>query len=274
MFDEWLDGIMESQPVWSGPSGAVRFVFQLGMPIVVLVVLVTLGLRRRLPQPTATWLALTGWLVVFVPLAASSMRFTIYPEALAAIPVGAWIASRLESTRTRRFPVLSRFGWVLLCACGYVLPALVVQRIVDPVEQPDPLSECPIEPMAEQVGTLIETDKSDSPHRWAVYTDLDDGPALHVLAGVDVLATPHHRNIDGILTSFELMRLPPGETGNELTVRGIDVVLVCPQRDERRFGSVEGTTLDALINGPLPEWAQPVPSDHPEWMIFSVTGSG
>jgi hypothetical protein len=89
-----------------------------------------------------------------------------------------------------------------------------------------------------------------------------------------VIATPYHRNEEGILFVHEVMSKPPAEAHTDLATREVGLILLCPGRDDvTRPDDPSGTLYEALVEGPTPVWANRLP-DPPEtdFVLFEVVG--
>ena len=76
-----------------------------------------------------------------------------------------------------------------------------------------------------------------------------------------VVATPDHRNVDGIADTFEFFTATDlGAARAVVEKRGIELVLICPaERESRQYlGPDEATLLQLLIEGAPPVWLRPV----------------
>jgi hypothetical protein len=87
---------------------------------------------------------------------------------------------------------------------------------------------------------------------------LDLGPELLYRTRHRVIATPYHRNGDGIFDSRQMLIQTDDAAARVLMAgRGVDLVLLCPASPERVFFT-DGTTAnglyDRLIRGDGPDW--------------------
>lgn len=270
----WLDFVSESQPMWSGDQPATSIALSLGLAFAGLLVLaVRLRPGSTVAHRTA-WSATAGWLLVVTVLALTSLRFGLYAEALAALPVAWWISDRLAHVVGGTLPSMRRVGWVMLAAGGYIIPALLVVTIEGPGAA-DASSSCPLVGVSAELAALRPRLDDPNGRPLAVLSDLDDGAELHMRAGVDVVATPHHRNTDGIVDAWDTMRAPLDEARVRLESRSIDVVLVCPERDRDAYSpQPEGSLIAALVAGDPPSWLVRLPDEDQDFDIYEVLDEG
>lgn len=107
---------------------------------------------------------------------------------------------------------------------------------------------------------------NDDP-RWAqapqtILTFLDIGPELLYRTHHAVIATPYHRNGDGIYDSYRIMTTQDEDEARRLMAqRGIDLVLLCELPAERAFfaGNQPGNSLYRRLDaGTPPAWLETV----------------
>jgi hypothetical protein len=117
----------------------------------------------------------------------------------------------------------------------------------------------------------------DRPRTVLAHVDL--GPLLLYRTADSVVATPYHRNWQGILDWQRVMTTrDPDEARHIIMARGIDVVVACGGAPPQAAGVSNGGTRfgDLLRTGPVPEWLDrvPVPGNPPGLIVYEVRGSG
>jgi hypothetical protein len=267
IWDLWLSKVRESQPLWGGDSPFSQTVGNVTTPIIGFICAILLA-RRRSDKMKIIWVTIAIWLVVLIPLSMSSLRFALYPQALAGIPVA--VAAWLAILRWGQGPSIARVlvsgSFICLSVCIYAIAAAFTHSIFDsrPAEAAFELTDCHVGALSDEININLEADGTILAH-------IDLGPILHVVSGRNVIATPHHRNVNGILDAYDIMRLPLNEARDGIERRGIDGIVICPLIDENYLGPIPQDSLyQRLIDGDLPSWLQEVTVDTPESQLFVI----
>jgi hypothetical protein len=110
-----------------------------------------------------------------------------------------------------------------------------------------------------------------------VLGNVDIGPELLFRSDARVVASPYHRNVEGILDARRAMVGDEMEAATILERRGVDVLVVCPARDGNYLGP-DGDRQDAmfsrLTSGRSPAWLAQLTSveaDRSGFLVFKVT---
>lgn len=105
----------------------------------------------------------------------------------------------------------------------------------------------------------------------SVLAHIDLGPELHARTGVDIVATPHHRDVDGILDARRIMRSDPDTARSLIDERSVDIILICPERDRLYLAPVPaGSLADRLLTEHPPEWLRAVPEHSDVADLYEV----
>lgn len=261
IWDIWLSHVSELQPMWNESSPARALIVQIGTPVFGLVCAVALA-RRSLNR--STWIVIAIWLTILIPIAMNSLRFALYPEALAALPVAAVVWGLIlrfgQGSSVRR--VLTRLGLVIMVVFGHlVLGALAVST---PAVDESINDECHVRALAPLIESNVAEDE-------AILAHIDLGPVLHDTTGRNVIATPHHRNVDGILAAYDVMRSTPEDALLVIEQRRIGAVVMCSREDRIYLDPVPPRSLaHDLIDGSPPSWLTKVASDDSEATLYLV----
>jgi hypothetical protein len=242
--DIWLFGVAELQSVIEygrGPEWPAMVI----APIV-------LGLAAgafQIRQGRRFAGLLTGWLLAYAVLAFLQVRWALFAHLLvlplvvtALSPVYDWLGRRREAVVLRP---------IFLVVAVLVVPTAVVLFSTGPVDGPDCVLDSTIPTLVAQPRT-------------AVLASQDMGPEILYRTPHNVIATPYHRNEEGILFVRRAMSMTPEMARSALAGRSVGMVLLCPGRDDlTRPVDTTGTLYRSLVDGPLPGYASPIslPSD-------------
>lgn len=115
------------------------------------------------------------------------------------------------------------------------------------------------------------------PESATVLAFMDLGPRILYETPHRVLATPYHRNRDGILEARRLLRLPGGpDLRAGLEAREVRFVVICPPDDRRYHDPPEGSLYRLLEEGTPPEGLRmiPLPPEAGAFRLAEVVEEG
>jgi hypothetical protein len=253
----WLSRVTELQPALL-PTEARRAGLLLANAGSALVVLPTLvpGLRRD-ARVLLLFVGITGCLA----LALAQVRWITYVQVMSA-PALAMLVVHVRGrwSGEARTALVKR----VVATAGLIAGPLLAGAALFQMASPDLVQGTEIACEPEAVATWLATDPRwrDAPRTIAAYTDL--GPVILYRSHHRVLATPYHRNAQGIRAAYDLLSTVDDERALALAREGdIDLILLCPQLDQAFFASERGgrTTLyGRLVTGTGPVWLRPVPA--------------
>ena len=267
LWEGWLGGVAELQPLWPIGSGFERSLYLLSAPVLGIGLAVLAARRQSHP---AVWWAIAAVIAVTTGLALSQLRFSTYPQLLATLP-WAWLAATLVArtgATASAWASLSRVGAMLVGVGGFLVPVLAVE-MVSGDEGPSTLaaSEC-------RVDSIVELARQEDVP--IVLAHIDYGPEILYRSDARVVAAPYHRNVEGILDARRFMLAGESEAARIASDREIDLVFVCPSRDRGYLGSAADepeSMYSLLVSGVRPGWLQPL--DTPDDLLaFAVNLTG
>ncbi|GAB4392459.1 MAG: hypothetical protein Tsb0032_08140 [Kiloniellaceae bacterium] len=261
----WLDHVTEMGPVLPQDRVSLgKFVFYLGAGLIVIpallrVLVAEYGTARFWPLFFTAFAGAGLWAV-----ATLHVRFSGYAE-LAFILGFAVVLDRFLRWS-------ARIGSDLLRGVlrGGFLTAMLLGPIIVGSTLMSEENQARSRAAAANPGCDLRgvSDYLNSDPRWSaapqtILTFLDIGPELLYRTPHEVIATPYHRNGDGIYDSHRIMTSrDDGEARRLMARRGIDLVLLCQLPAERAFfsdGEGDNTLYRRLDAGDPPTWLTPVP---------------
>lgn len=253
--DNWIAGIVEAKP-WHLSLVEIP-AYALGIAIPVLIGLVGTGLAIWKDRPNRL-----QWLILFTFALATALimlaqvrgaRLAIMP----AIPAMAWLIvlarrAYLENPRPRQVIALvvswlGSSGVLLMLGIGAILSLF-------PGQQADILAET--RPgRASCLASVAYTDLRGLPPE-RIMAPIDLGSHILLETPHDVVAAPYHRNQAGVLDAFRFFNGTADEARAIATERGLGLLVTCSAMAEMHSLAVqeEGTMLNLLANGNLPDW--------------------
>lgn len=259
----WLRAVQELQPLLVAPwwKAAPEAALFLGPALVALPYAAWQALRGRHPERRGWLLVLLG-LAVCVPLGIAQIRFTAVAGPLLALAVAALIGELLRRQESIPHPGrrrLARVGTMAGLTVGFLAVGVGLgvageawaERRSD--VPPGGQGACP-------AGVMTRILREDFPEPRTVAAFMDLGPRILYETPHRVLATPYHRNRDGLLDARRIFRIPEGpELRALLAHREVDLLLACPPDDRSYYDPPVGSLYDRIERGELPTWLRPVP---------------
>jgi len=253
----------EMQPAFRHPAKGILFI---GGPTLGLAVTLVLAWRERRTSAGLTWAVLAIMLALLGALALRHLRFSIYPEALAALPI-AVLLIRVEPliNRLSRAPA-RHLGRVLASLAVFAGPLILAGMLpaATPEQQADD-AQCSVRPVAAALNDPRFMGGSDL----IIMTQPTEAAEVLYWTGHRVVDAPYHTNVAGIYAIthdiVEFMTSRDDVGPREIVARrGIAFVMFCGgNRAGPDKADPEGRALfTRLLTGKVPPWlvAQPWPA--------------
>lgn len=264
----WLDRVQEMRPLIPEDRHSLgNFVFYLGGVALIMPFFLKILVGARPSGRFFTYLFIALACLLLTAAAVRHMRFSGYAE-IAFVFAFAVVLDRFLH-RTERIGNdllrgLLRGSFIGLMLLGPILVGgnLMTKDAVakDPAGQP--LAGCRVR----EVAAYLESDPRWSAAPRTILAFMDIGPELLYRTHHSVIATPYHRNGDGIYDGYRMLATDDEAAAQALIrQRGIDLVLLCHTPAERVFYAAshgEENLYTRLIGNTPPDWLAAI--DLPE----------
>jgi hypothetical protein len=271
--DYWYINVREGLPIWQQSwTEAVTLLATLLCGVGAL-----WAMRSRSIGAATKDLRLIGFFILYSALLSLLVFRTVAVAAAFAIPVVAACIGRLfESYRRSRVPV-QRIGLVALMLFLLVPAATVSQILAAGASLAG--SEAPVA----QAQAALRTAECEGPVSVAVLAKLpktrilapfDMGPAILLATDHGVLASSHHRNVEGMRDQIRIFRSSPDVAKAILRQHAIGYIAICPYETEMRiYQKRDPRGLWAgLAKGVVPDWLERMPDSKDGLMLWRVKG--
>ena len=252
-----------------------RLLFYLGPALVCVPFLLWLMAHERHSPVWVGWLYAGMALALFLPLAMYRVRFAIYAEVLLTVVLVDLLA------RMRDRPGWNSRQWSGLLAralasagllVGFYAAGLVLHRVEHSAADAPAQAACRLSAMA----PYLNQPRGLGRRAHTIVARIDFGPELLYRTDHAVVGTPYHRN-RGILDTYRILTATDDSLSRSLVDRrGVDLILLCPNRDEKVFfatTSGDATLYRRLIDGRIPAWLRAVelpPELAPAFRLYEV----
>jgi hypothetical protein len=238
----WLDRVVELQPLFQRSIGVV-----LALVMAPLVGLLVASVQARMAEGVRrwAWAFLALWIAAGLGLALLQTRWIMYPQLLAGVPIAFLLQAGREwlTSRSRILQVVGSLALVLVGVFGW---RVFVGLPQEPGEPPS------AEPCAVSATAAVIEPSS------VVLAAIDQGPEILWRTEASVVASPYHRNVDGILDTLDAFEGDEAVAKSIVDARGIDTVLVCPGVDGKDYAGGPDSLYMRLVKGDAPPWMRPV----------------
>jgi hypothetical protein len=256
LVERWLSRVVELRPLFDTGAGTA-----LALIAVPLAGLVVGGLRAgRTRPPDWRWIFVTAWIAASVGLSVGQLRWVMYAQLLAPVAVAAIapVATSVWSERGRPVRLAGMVALIMLMLAGWRLPLYLPEA----GSTDEPIVPCDIDALAAWI-----------PNGSRVLAAIDHGPEILWRTSADVVASPYHRNVDGILDTLDAFEGDESLAKAIVDERGVEVVAVCPTVDGKDYPNAgSGSLFTRLVAGDPPEWLVPAgdPDDAGGFLVFRV----
>ena len=274
----WLSNVREVQPL----ATSVRFILPQTVtwlaPAFLVLPFLLIDLPKRVKETGQFWTGLYFLLgsILFILLTLLQIRWAAYAEFILVFPLALILSRLLDHLEPRLRPEWFRPLRVLLLllfAAGY-LPFVLLCNPT-PCTTGTSVTASPAGHTRGSVfsspagyGTLNEMTAWLRQHpqfrgqTQRIVAHLDSGPEILYRSGMEVIATPYHRNASGVLFVFDLMnRTTAADAREDLLKRGVTLILLSTNPAESGFYQSAGLTntfYDQIQSGTLPPWLSEV----------------
>ncbi|MEM7172052.1 MAG: hypothetical protein AAF530_17920 [Pseudomonadota bacterium] len=239
----WLDKVTEMRAVLpTTMKSAGEFIYYFGLGLIAVPFLLWLIVSERKSENWLCWCFMLAAIVIYWPLSIAHVRLAPYSETLFVMAVALLLDRLFDWAETmdkplRRTLIRGLSLYVLIggsIGLGNLLMSMGSGQAVL-AKTSNPAQRCDISQMASFLNQLPNEGPTQSA---TVLAFIDFGPELLYRSRHQVLATPYHRNGDGIFDSHAILSNEDLNEAQRLAAeREVDYILLCPTSAERFFFS-------------------------------------
>ena len=267
----WLDKVTEMRAVLPiSTAGLSEFILFLGLSLIALPSLIWFITKESEGPLWPAWCLIAIGAFGYTLVAALHVRFSLYAEALYILPTAAVLQrllTRSEALATLFSRVLVKAFALSLLMVGPAFAGKGLERLTAP--QQSGAKDASISegiPGCDLVGlsSFLDNAPAFAGEPLIILGFLDFGPELLYRTRHSVVATPYHRNSQGIGDSYRALTTEDEALSERLLRRrGVDIVLLCPTATERNFfgaspGPESARLYDRLARADGPAWLEPI----------------
>lgn len=262
LWDAWLSRVAELQPLWPIGVNPARTVYLLAAPILAVLVSVWAALRS---DHRGTWWSLAAVTFGLTLLGVAQARFTAFAQLASTVPLG-WLAATLVArvgTGGGVVGAAKRVSAMVVGVAGFLVPVLVVSVISGGTSPASAGASCEIDLLVNEVER-----RSDGV---VVLTHVDWGPEILYRTEGTVVASPYHRNVDGILDARRFFTSEPTVARRIAADRNVGLVALCLDRDSNYLADDRqpGDLLTRITGDETPSWLVEVVAEQ-DLRVFEV----
>ena len=280
--DIWLNHVSEVSPLfWDFSRQSIGLAVNgLGMALIAVPYALRMIYVKRKEMPNY-WIVFRISFLIFFTLAAFQRRWTPYIELVLFFPVILAVYEVLD--RPRWWKLKNKYGLmvakVLMVVVLALLPSFVGKMVVF-LHMPNAMVKMKQQQRhaRSDIASLPFLRQINDEHgEQTILTWLDYGPEIMYGTSNCVIATPYHRNSEGILCLYHVMTAETDDEALALIKKyDITMVVMYPESSERLMylkTNKADTFYKRFLKGEYPEWLTPI--EVPEKLkgscyIFSV----
>jgi len=276
----WLHNVQEVQPMGATLRAIVeQSTNWLWLLWIVLPWYVWLALKRRdTLSPDRPLLFFVCGSFLFAGLAVMQVRWSSYAELMLLLPAALCLEqlqALLEQGLRPRWFCLARIVLLMLFAVGYI-PMLVL------LNRPGGEGNATVDGPSKNAHQATVHELCDWLNRQSFFkaapqriaAQLDMGPELIYRTGQEAVASPYHRNAEGVLFVYDAMTSEDFEMSRRmLRGRGVTLLLLSPDSPEKSFYAQSGrkhSLYQKILDGKIPEWLEEIPLPTPLAKVFRL----
>ncbi|RXV60933.1 hypothetical protein DWB64_09945 [Fusibacter sp. A1] len=268
----WLDHVSEVQPLVSFTvKGLGRLLIYLGLPFLGILHLVAENLKTKMMQPKYLFL-LVGSIVYFL-LSLYQIRWASYAIFITILPLTQLLKETLVRIPQRIkgfYQILLRNMTILVFLFLFTFTGLIL--MIDEESSQQALKENKLRLFCDWLasdGTSYTSEKT-------ILSFLDFSPEILYRTRLNVIATPYHRNDEGILYAYGMLSSTTQlERDTLLEQRSVDFLLIVQDSNEKYFYQNDQnarTLYQDLLDDKIPDWLSPIPlpNELGEFKFFRI----
>jgi len=260
VFPIWIDRIHNHQSLISRNGFNVGTLVMLLGPTILAVPFVLYLLREKQHGTYQPWMYIFVGLLIFIPTALYQARWAPYAEAVLVFPMAELLdrlLERLEPLIKDRPRLLARTFIVLIYCTGFLILGALLTPYGKAADEKNKAYYVSLSPICEYL-------ENRWPHQTRrIVAFYFFGPEILYRTHHEVMATPDHRNWQGVLDTYTIFTSAHDEEAHQLIQRRkINLILLCPAANEEAFffpsAKQETTFYRRLCQGEIPTWVRAV----------------
>lgn len=266
----WLNKVNETQPLWY--AGINNKILIFGETILFFMYLIFLVITKRLKSQFTILLPLISGLAIFLPLTLYMIRMSYYYLIIIIIFLALFldnIITYINTLKVKKF-TQSILRSLIILIFILALPGTGLYFAVSSNNSSDNTGRYNIKAL----GSFLNEYQINHPDTKTILTFLDFGPELLYRTNYNVIATPYHRNDQGIMFNYLVMAAESNEQAYKmLKERSVDLLILCPESGEKEYYKktpAMNTFYEQLVSGKKPAFLEEIDLSLELNKIFKV----
>lgn len=234
--------------------------------------------RKRSYENLKGWIFILAGILLFASAGMFERRLLLYGNIITMVPLAALLGVVMQWESTHFSTIVKSFirpFTIMAFGAGFLLIGYGFQSIMEKAPVPKEKKLAPLLQMCNELNALSATQAR--PHRILAF--IDYGPEILYRTNYEVIATPYHRNAQGILDAYWIMTAASDEKAHTVVhQRGVDMILVSNKPAERQYysaGLKQSTFYKRLGTEGSVDWLREIKLPQPlssTYRLFRVTG--
>jgi hypothetical protein len=271
----WLDNVSEVQPLWN--SGVFYEIVIIGSITLFLIYVIYLYVTKELATCADLVIPSVSGFIVFLPLGMYQVRMCYYLILIVIICLAAFLDTLIRRISQANIGDIAKTSLRVSIIVCFILFLPVTGLLATPNDADEDAKSENGTSNLKSLSTFLNSYHESNSNTATVLTFLDFGPELLYRTDYNYIATPYHRNDQGILYNYRVMtEVDLAQVHSMLIERHVDLIVLCPESAEARFydqATDEPTFYSRLITGDKPDFLKTVelPAElHDGFMVYRV----
>ncbi len=273
----WLNNVSEVQPLWK--SGTYYETVVIGSIVLFLIYLIYLYMTKELTANTNLVIPSASGFIVFFPLGMYQIRMSTYLLLIIIICLATFLDALIRRISQANMGDFAKSSLRVVIIVFFIVFLPVAGLAVTPADKNE---EAENENDANKsnlknLSIFLNAYHESNPNTATVLAFVDFSPELLYRTDYNYIATPYHRNDQGILFTYNVMtETDLTRVQDMLTERHVDLIVLCPESAEAGYfePSADGLIFyERLVAGDKPDFLEAVelPAElRDRYMVYQV----
>jgi len=258
----WLDKVNEVQPLWK--TSVFHETVIIGSIALFIVFLTYLHITRELVNHSNLVIPSVSGFVVFFPLGIYQVRMSTYLVLIVTICLAVLLDALIRQISQADIGGLAKTSLRVATIMFFILFLPVTGLLATPSDEMEgkDSDKDSNKSNLKSLSIFLNSYHENNPNTATVLTFVDFGPELLYRTDYNYIATPYHRNDQGILYNYRIMiEVDLTRVQDMLTERHVDLIILRPESAESGFynqATDELTFYKRIIAGDKPDFLEAI----------------
>lgn len=258
----WLDRVSEVQPLWK--SGVFHEIAVIGSVALFLIYLVYLHMAKEFTTHANLVIPSVCGFVVFLPLGLYQVRMCTYLMLIVTICLAVFLDVLIRRISQANISDFAKTSLRVTTIVFFILLLPVTGLLATPDDTNEDTNDenGTNKSNLKSLSMFLNSYHESNPNTATILTFVDFGPELLYRTDYNYIATPYHRNDQGILFNYNVMAEKDlDKVEAMLAERAVGLIIICPHSMEGQFykkTADRSTFYERLADGKTPPFLKEI----------------